>query len=219
MGDSFRLGFCASGNGYLVRAAILQRHRLGVEPSLVVGETSTSRELEEFCDFHNVPFVRIARSSRSEFDNEVQRVCVDAQLDLLSLSTFNKIVPPGLVQHYSPRIINCHPALLPAFKGFHGFQESASSDARFFGMTIHEVTESVDDGPIIAQTIVATRRGETTETLGKRIYGQLRLMYLQVVSWYVQNRVEHDDSGHIYVRDAVYGELPTSPSVEESFPD
>lgn len=146
------------------------------------------------------------------------RVCIQADLDLLSL-TFDKLIPQELVDHYRHRIMNVHPALLPAFKGRHAFEQALSAGACFTGATIHEVDETMDGGPIIAQCVLALRRHETHSQLGARLFGMLRLMYLQVLKWFRDDRVYHDADGRVWVRDAFYGELPVCPAIEEAFPE
>lgn len=218
MTSAFRIGFCASGNGHLARSAILQRERLGIEPAIVVGESGTSTDLEAFCVKQGIRFVRVEATDRAEFDARLSDVLIEADLRLMTL-TFNKILPARLVAHYDHKIVNMHPALLPAFKGYRGFSESVCSGTRFVGATLHEVVNAVDEGPIIAQTVIGLRRDEGMDSIGRRLFGPLRHMYLQVISWYVEGRIDYSPQGRILVRDAVYGEFPTSPAVEQSFPD
>jgi phosphoribosylglycinamide formyltransferase-1 len=214
----FRVGFCVSGNGHLFQAAALQSDLLGVEPALVVAGPRASPEVGLFCRDAHIPFVSLPRLERKAFDVEITRVCAAAELDLLSL-TFDKIIPPQLVEHYRGRIINTHMSLLPAFKGLHGLAQALEAGARFAGATIHEVTESVDDGAIIAQCVVGVCRNDNTAVLGQRLFASLRQMYLQVLAWYAAGRVMKDARGSLWVRDAVYGQLPISPAVELTFPD
>src|ERR1035441_9112903 len=156
MSKMFKVGFCVSGQGRLFRAAANQAVELGIQPALVVAERNASDELEAFCGHRGISFHRLSKGSRAEFDEEVFRVCSGAQLDLLAL-TFDKLIASSLVRHYQNRIINVHPALLPAFKGMRALEQIAESGARFAGATIHEVDEQMDHGPIIAQCILGMR--------------------------------------------------------------
>ena len=79
--------------------------------------------------------------------------------------------------------------------------------------------EEVDHGAVIAQCLLGIRRHETPELFGSRLFNHLRLMFLQVLKWYSSGRVTADEQGKIWVRDAVYGEFPVSPALEDSFPD
>lgn len=214
----FRVGFCVSGQGRLFRAAVQYQQLLGIEPALVVMESKAAQELDAFCEKHHVPIVRLEKMERSLFDKAVTQTCVDANLDLLSL-TFDKLVPQELVSHYRRRIINVHPGLLPAFKGFHAMEQAINAGARYAGATIHEVDEEMDHGAIISQCVVGIHKNETASALGARIYNHLKLMYLQVLAWYGAGRVEWDSLGRIWIQGATYGETPISPTIELSFPD
>ena len=216
MGEGFRTGFFISGQGRLFRAAANARARLGITPSLVVAESGAAADLEDFCARRRIPFERLEPSDRRAFDHNLTRLAVDGRLDLLCL-TFARILPDDLVGHYRRRIINVHPALLPSFPGINALGRAVTSGARFSGATIHEVTEAVDAGPIVAQCLLGIRRHETGDAFGQRLFIILRLMFLQVLAWYGAGRVVHDDQGQVWIRNAVYGELPISPAVELDF--
>jgi len=216
MSTPYRVGFCISGNGRLFREAAFHAAQLGIEPALVVAERKASLDLENFCLDRLIPFVRMETASRQEFDEKLCSTCIDAHLDLLSL-TFDKIVSTTLIRHYAGRVINVHPALLPAHKGMNAMQQVVDGGVRFTGATIHEADEEKDHGAIIAQCVLSLRFRETAESIGRRMFPLLNLMYLQVLSWYAQGRVSKDPQNRIWVRDAVYGETPISPALEEGF--
>ena len=217
MSNAFRVGFCVSGYGALFRAAAIHSATLGIQPTLVVAGPNASPDLEPFCRERAIPCVVLPRLQRAAFNETITPVCVQPQLDLLSL-TFDRIIPPELVRHYRGRVINTHTSLLPAFKGLHGLAQALNAGARFAGATIHEVEEEVDAGAIIAQCVVGIERGDSEVTLGERLYDSLRRMYLQVLAWYAAGRVVKDAHGHLWVRDAAYGLLPISPAVELDLP-
>ncbi len=219
MEGRFRVGFCVSGGGHLFRAAAVHGDQLAILPALVVLDGHAQQDLEVFCRDRRIRCVRLPQDLSTDLFNEkLTLLCADADLDLLCL-TFDRILPPELVTHYRGRIINVHMGLLPAFKGRNALQQAISGDVRYAGATIHEVDEQVDHGACIAQCIVGIRRNETVSQLGSRLFGLLRLMFLQVIAWYSCGRVIKGDGGHISVRDAVYGETPISPSIEMSFPE
>ncbi len=215
----FRVGFCVSGGGHLFRAAAANADQLIVVPALVVLDAHAQQDLEGFCRDRKIRCVRLPQGLPTELFNEkITSLCADADLDLLCL-TFDRILPPELVNQYRGRIINVHMGLLPAFKGRNALQRSISSNVRYAGATIHEVDDQVDHGAQVAQCIVGIRRNETAEQLGSRLFNMLRLMFLQVIAWYSCGRVFKDDGGRVWVRDAVYGEIPISPSIEMDFPE
>src|SRR4051812_13629051 len=188
MSANFKVGFCLSGMGRLFRAAADQSIALGIHPALVVAEAKASADLEAFCAERDIKFVRLPPLPRREFDAKIFSLCSGTELDLLCL-TFDKLLPASLVRHYSGKIINVHPALLPAFKGMHALQQVAVWGVRRAGATIQEVDEQMAHGPIIAQCAVALGGGETAANIGFRVFPLLRPMYLQVIAWYATGRV------------------------------
>lgn len=217
MSHKYRVGFAVSGRGHLFRSAVLQRDTLGITPTILVVEERSPRDLDHFCTQHGVRCIRLP-TNRAALQERIYEACVAADLDLLCL-TFDKIIQPELVSHYRERIVNVHMSLLPAFPGRDGLAQTLHGGVRYAGATIHEVDEEVDHGAIIAQCITGIRSNDTVNSLGARLFGLLRLMYLQVIAWYASGRVFKDDHGKIMVRDAVYGEFPISPAVELAFPD
>jgi phosphoribosylglycinamide formyltransferase-1 len=214
----FRVGFCVSGGGRLARAAISRAAQLGVTPALLLADHRASTDLEAFCDQHAVPMIRLAQMPRSEFDDHVTAACIKAKLDLLAL-TFEWLVRPRLIQHYAGRIINVHPALLPAFPGMDSLARGVNSGSRYVGASIHEVDEGIDTGPVISQCVIGLRSEDTPALVGARMFNLMRMMFLQVIGWYAEGRVHKDKSGQVVIADATYGEFPISPSVEIGFVD
>jgi len=212
-GRRMRVAFCVSGRGSLFRAAVSQAVTIGIRPVLLVTETKSSAELDAFARDHGLPHVRLDPKPRDAFDRELARVLQEADADLISL-TFDRILPAEIVRAHAGRIINVHPALLPAFAGTRGVERTLESGARIGGATVHEVIDEVDAGPIIAQAVVGTIPGESPDDYGRRMYAVLEPMFLTVLRWYAEGRVEHDDAGRVVVRRAVYGTLPVNPTLE-----
>jgi phosphoribosylglycinamide formyltransferase-1 len=208
-----KAGFCVSGHGSLFRAAIANREALSIDLALLAIETKAAADLDGFASDHGVRCVRLDPEDRPAFDRDLTALLIDAALDLIVL-TFDRVLPPPLVRHYAGRIINVHPALLPAFAGMHGMRRTLASGARFGGATIHEVVDEVDAGPIVAQAVVATVPGEEPAEYGRRLYGLLEPMYLQVIGWYGEGRIGRDAEGRVVVRGARYGTVPVSPALE-----
>src|ERR1044071_1224092 len=112
-----KVGFCVSGAGSLFRAAVLRASELKIAPAILILDDKASPDLEAFCSEHHISCARIDYQDRQDADSELTRRLVSEDLGLICL-TFDKLLPPGLVDHYAGRIINVHMALLPAFKGF-----------------------------------------------------------------------------------------------------
>ena len=208
-----KAAFCVSGRGALFRAAVSHAEEIGIQPTLLVTETKSSADLDGFARERGVAQVRLDPGARDRFDLDLTAALMEAQVDLIAL-TFDHILPPGLVRAYERRIINVHPSLLPAFTGMRAIERTLESGARFGGATVHEVIEAVDAGPIIAQVAVPTIPGESLDDYGRRMYAQLEPMFLDVLRWYAEGRIDHDAAGRVTVRGATYGVLPVSPTQE-----
>jgi len=205
--------FCVSGHGSLFRAAVREREQTRVKPALVVLETKSAADLDAFADANGIAAVRLDPRDRVFFDAELTRVLIEARVDLVAL-TFDRILPPTLVAAYPRKIINVHPALLPAFAGMRGIERTLESGVRIGGATIHEVIDAVDAGPIIAQAVVDIEPDDTAQSYGARVYRLLEPMFLQVLRWYADGRVIRDGAGRIVIRDARYDVPPVVPVLE-----
>jgi phosphoribosylglycinamide formyltransferase-1 len=191
---------------------------LGIEIAAAFSAAADEPAVGPLCRAHGVAFHPIDEPDRRAFDDRLTRLSIDARLDLVVL-TFNRIVPPPMVDRYRGRIINMHPALLPSFRGPHPVEDALASGSRFIGATMHEADEEVDHGPIIAQSVVGIARDEPIQSICSRLYRVVRPMFLQTIAWFAEDRIEKDAQGRIWVRGARYGALPTSPQVERTFRD
>jgi phosphoribosylglycinamide formyltransferase 1 len=205
-----RVTFCVSGRGALFRAAVERRDQLGIEAVLLVMDVTADENLQSFAHSRGVPWVRLDARSLIQ---DLRGVLDEENPDLVVL-TFDRIIPDDLVERFRGRMINVHPALLPAFPGSHPVERLLRSGVRYGGATIHEVTEIVDSGAVVAQAVVATIPGEPAERYGERLYAVLEPMYLAVLRWYAEGRVQRDEIGHLRVEGAAYGGLPISPWLE-----
>jgi phosphoribosylglycinamide formyltransferase-1 len=126
---------------------------------------------------------------RATFEAELA-AAIDAQrADLICLAGFLRILSADFVARYRHRVLNTHPALLPAFggKGMYGervHRAVLESGAAISGCTIHLVDETPDGGPIVAQAAVPVMAGDTPATLAARVQAQERRLYPEVVRWW-----------------------------------
>jgi phosphoribosylglycinamide formyltransferase-1 len=102
--------------------------------------------------------------------------------DLVVLAGFMRILTPGFVSHYSGKLLNIHPSLLPAFPGLHTHQRAIEAGCRFAGATVHQVTAELDHGEILAQAVVPVLPDDTAETLAARVLTQEHLIYPRAVA-------------------------------------
>ncbi len=214
----YRVGFCLSGGGGLFQATVRHAAQLGIELAAGFAAKKDEATFDRFCRDQGIPLCVIDQADRRLFDEELTRRSIEARLDLIVL-TFDKIIPPAMVEAYRGRIINMHPALLPAFRGPRPLEDALQAGVRFAGATMHEVDELVDHGPVIAQCVLGIGRDEPLESISRRLYPLVKPMFLQTIAWFAQGRVEKDAAGRIWVKGARYGGFPISPEVELEFRD
>jgi phosphoribosylglycinamide formyltransferase-1 len=106
---------------------------------------------------------------RESFERAVQAVLDRYRIDLICLAGFMRILTPWLVSRWQGRMLNIHPALLPAFKGVDTHARALAAGVREHGATVHFVVPEMDSGPIIAQGKVPVRPDDTPETLAARV--------------------------------------------------
>jgi phosphoribosylglycinamide formyltransferase-1 len=131
-----------------------------------------------------------AFTSREDYDRAVLGELDRRGIDLVCLAGYMKVLTPDLCEAYKYRIVNIHPALLPAFPGLHVQQKAIDWGVRFSGCTVHFVAAEVDMGPIILQAVVPVLQEDTEESLAARILVEEHRIYPEAVSLYFQGRVE-----------------------------
>jgi phosphoribosylglycinamide formyltransferase-1 len=133
----------------------------------------------------NVPgfVVRLAdHPDRDAWDVALADAVAAYQPDLVVSAGFMKIVGPAFLDRFAGRMINTHPALLPAFPGAHAVQEAVAYGVKVTGCTVHLVDKGVDTGPILAQQPVVVEPGEDAEELHARIKAVERRLLVEVVA-------------------------------------
>ncbi|MBP1661467.1 MAG: phosphoribosylglycinamide formyltransferase [Candidatus Aminicenantes bacterium] len=128
--------------------------------------------------------------SREEFDRAVIAQIDARGIDLVVLAGYMRVLTPGLCEAFKYRIVNIHPALLPAFPGLHVQQKAIDWGVRYSGCTVHFVFAEVDMGPIILQAVVPVLQDDTEDTLAARILVEEHRIYPEAVRLYFEGRLE-----------------------------
>jgi phosphoribosylglycinamide formyltransferase-1 len=128
--------------------------------------------------------------SREAYDQTVIDAVNQRDTDLICLAGYMKILTPLFCNEFKNRIMNIHPALLPAFPGLHVQQKAIDWGVRYSGATVHFVTADVDMGPIILQAVVPVLQDDTEETLSERILKEEHKIYPEAVRLYFEGRLE-----------------------------
>jgi len=194
MAKKLRLAVLASGGGTNLQSIIdgCQQDTLDAEIALVVCNNPGAGALKraEAAGIRNICINHRDFSERADFDRAVVTALQDAQVELIVLAGFMRIISAVFLEAFPQRIINIHPALLPAFPGLHVQQKAIEYGARFSGCTVHFVDDGVDTGPIIVQAVVPIHSDDTEETLSARILEQEHKIYPQAIQWFAQDRVK-----------------------------
>ncbi len=128
--------------------------------------------------------------SREDYDRAAAREVDDRRIDLICLAGYMKVLTPQFCDGYRHRVVNIHPALLPAFPGLHVQQKAIDWGVRVSGCTVHFVAAEVDMGPIILQAAVPVLQDDTEETLAARILVEEHRIYPESVRLYFEGRLE-----------------------------
>jgi phosphoribosylglycinamide formyltransferase-1 len=120
---------------------------------------------------------------RDGFTAAVAATLVAHQVDLVAMAGFGTVMSEAVHRAFPDRILNTHPALLPAFPGWHGVRDALAADVSETGCTVHLATLAMDAGPILAQEVVPVLPGDTEETLHERIKVVERTLYPATVAW------------------------------------
>ena len=120
---------------------------------------------------------------RDGFTATVAATLVAHQVDLVAMAGFGTVMTGAVHRAFPDRILNTHPALLPAFPGWHGVRDALAAGASETGCTVHLATLEMDAGPILAQEVVPVLPGDTEETLHERIKVAERTLYPATVAW------------------------------------
>jgi len=126
--------------------------------------------------------------SREEFDAAMTAALAAAEVRLICLAGFMRLLSAEFCQRWRDSLINVHPSLLPAFKGLHVHERMLETGARIAGCTVHFVRPEMDEGPILVQAAVAIAADDTPETLAARILVQEHRIYPLAVRLIVEGR-------------------------------
>jgi phosphoribosylglycinamide formyltransferase-1 len=187
------LAVLCSGEGTNLQA-ILDAARAGRLPgrvALVISDRAGARALQRarragaearFVDPR-------AHRGRAAYDRALIALLNTHRVRLICLAGFMRILSPAFVRRYAGRILNVHPALLPAFPGAHALRDALAWGAKVTGVTVHFVDERVDHGPIILQEAVPIRPGDTETSLLRRVHRVEHRLYPRAVRLVLEGRV------------------------------
>jgi phosphoribosylglycinamide formyltransferase-1 len=127
---------------------------------------------------------------KAGYDRAIIREAETRGIDLICLAGYMKVLTPGFCETFKNRILNIHPALLPAFPGLHVQRQAIDWGVRFSGCTVHFVAADVDMGPIVLQAAVPVLPDDTEDTLAARILVEEHKIFPEAVRLFFEGRLE-----------------------------
>ncbi len=167
------VSFLASGRGSNFEAAAkkIKSGAIKADLGILISDKKDAKALKLANDFGMKSFFVDPKSfpSREEFDRELVYLLKKAGTDLVVAAGYMRILSPAFIKNYKNKIINIHPALLPAFPGINSQQKALDYGVKITGCTAHFIDEGTDTGPIILQAFVPVLPGDDEDTLSARI--------------------------------------------------
>jgi phosphoribosylglycinamide formyltransferase 1 len=168
-----KLGVLASGRGSNFQSIIneIEAGRLNASIRLLITDNPDAYAIER-AKKHSIKWLHLHPGdfkSKDDFYAKIADELVKRDVELVILAGFMRIVRKPLIESFSSRIMNIHPALLPSFPGLHSQKQAIDSGVRISGCTVHFVDAGMDTGPIIVQAAVPVSPDDTEDTLSERI--------------------------------------------------
>src|SRR3989338_7047643 len=181
-----------SGQGTNLQAILdaARRGRLRAQVAIVVADHPDARALSR-ARRAGVPAHYLnpkSHATRASFEHALTRLLGQHRVQLLCLAGFMRILSPVFVRRFRHRMLNIHPALLPAFPGAHAVRDALAWGAKVTGVTVHFVDEHVDHGPIILQEAVPIRPRDTAAALLARIHRVEHRLYPKAIGLVLAGR-------------------------------
>lgn len=188
-----RIGILISGRGSNMMSIMdaCERGEINGEIVLVVSNKKKAAGLEKAAERgYETLFISHKKfDSREAFDRAVVAELEHRQVDLICLAGFMRLLSNWFVRRFRNRIMNIHPALLPAFPGLDAQWQAADYGVKISGATVHFVDEKLDHGPIIIQRAVEAHDDDTGETLAERILKIEHKIYPEAVKLFCDDRI------------------------------
>ena len=199
------LGILCSGRGSNMQSimAAIESGQIKAEIGIVLTDKPEARALQVASEagIKSVCVNRKACASQQEFEEKLVAELKAANVTLVVLAGFMRILSPYFVDAYKHQILNIHPSLLPSFGGAHAHRDVLAYGTKVSGCTIHFVDEGMDHGPIILQDTVPVLDGDTEETLAARVLEKEHILYPRAIELFVDGRLELLDDRHVRIKE------------------
>lgn len=189
-----KTGILLSGRGSNFEAIYQQSRQSdsNYRVSAVISDRSRAPGLSKAEGF-GIPRYHVSRKkfrSKEKYEERIVEILHTHDVELVCLAGYMKIVGPVILGAFPGRIMNIHPALLPAFPGLDAQEQALQHGVKVSGCTVHFVDSGVDTGPIIQQASVPVREEDTTDTLSQRILQQEHRIYSRAIRLFFDGRLQ-----------------------------
>ena len=175
----------------------IKKNKIPINPAVVISNKPNARGLiiAKKLGINTEVIESIGfKGDRWKYDKKIidvlEKYNVTPKNGLVCLAGFMRIISPQFVRKYKNRMMNIHPALLPAYPGLHAQKQAIDNDAKYSGCTVHFVDDKVDSGHIILQAVVKVKNNDTEDTLSKRILKQEHKIYPQAVKLFAKRKIK-----------------------------
>ncbi|NWJ29587.1 phosphoribosylglycinamide formyltransferase [Marine Group I thaumarchaeote] len=192
------LGILISGRGSNMESILksIKRKKIPINPAVVISNKSNAKGLNIAEKLGiNIEIIESKgfKGNRWQYDKKVIAALtkhgVTSRNGLVCLAGFIRIISPQFVKKYKNRMINIHPALLPAFPGLDSQKQALDHGAKYSGCTVHFVDSGTDTGPIIIQAVVKVMEKDSVESLSKRILKEEHKIYPEAVNLFARKKI------------------------------
>ncbi|HIE35778.1 MAG TPA: phosphoribosylglycinamide formyltransferase [Candidatus Omnitrophica bacterium] len=188
------IAILASGNGtnFEAIAKAVKTGRLKANLKLLITDSENAfvRERAKRFKVKDIFIDPKKFKNRVDFDKEIAKILKKEKIDLVVLAGFMRVLSSYFVRKFKNKILNIHPAILPAFKGVNTIEQAYNYGCKVTGVTIHFVDEKVDHGPIILQGVVKIKQGMSLKELEEKIHKLEHKLYPQVIRLFLEGRIK-----------------------------
>lgn len=133
---------------------------------------------------------RLFAPDRVAFEKKLLAALEAAKIDIICLAGFMRILTPYFINHYAGRILNIHPSLLPKYPGLHTHQRAIDAQDNEAGCSVHKVIDALDAGPVLGQAKVPVLKGDTPESLARRVLSKEHILYPETLRRFLAGSCE-----------------------------
>ena len=175
----------------------IKTKKIPINPAVIISNNSDAKGLKIAKKLGvNIEVIESKnfKGNRTEYDKKIMNILanygVTPKNGLVCLAGFMRIISPGFIKKYKNRIINIHPALLPAFPGLNSQKQALDYGAKYSGCTVHFVDSGMDTGPVIIQAVVEIKEKDTEKSLSKKILKEEHRIYPEAVNLFARKKIK-----------------------------